>query len=262
MKIGIIGLGTVGKAIYEVLKLFYQEVKAYDTDPAKRKNPLEEVFETRVLFFTLPTLLNEKGRLDAKSITEYLEKLEAMNYKGLVIIKSTLPVEYLKTAREFDLRLLYSPEFLHEKTAKEETLNPPYVIASGSEQDFQEYLNVLHWVQAEKFYLVDDRTAEITKLAMNAFAATKISFVNELERICKIHGGDEEKVMKILRLDKRCGEEYSYPNRGPYGGKCLPKDTTELKNSTAGTFLLDAVEKANERTKEYYDKKTKYQSRD
>jgi UDPglucose 6-dehydrogenase len=133
-------------------------------------------------------------------------------------------------------------------------LSPPYVIASGSRQDFQEYLNVLYWVPSEKFYLVDDRTAEITKLAMNAFAATKISFVNELERICKTHGADEEKVMEILRLDKRCGEEYAYPNRGPYGGKCLQKDTTELKNCTSGTLLLNAVEKVNEKTKQYYKK--------
>jgi UDPglucose 6-dehydrogenase len=248
VKVGVIGLGTTGKALIEVISLFHQ-VKAYDIDPARSKDSLDEVLSADALFLALPTTLKDDGRLDTKSITEYLEKLDKKNHKGLVIIKSTLPVNYLKRARKHGLRLLYSPEFLHEKTAKEDMLNQPYVVVSGSTQDFEEYRNILSWIPPEKFHLVDDRTAELIKLTMNAFAATKISFVNEIERISKIHGADEEKVMAILRLDKRCGEEYAYPNRGPYGGKCLPKDVSELKNSANGSVLFDAVEEVNEKTK-------------
>jgi hypothetical protein len=75
-----------------------------------------------------------------------------------------------------------------------------------------------------------------------------------IERICKTHRADEEKVMEILRLDKRCGTEYAYPNRRPYAGRCLPKDIAELKNSTRRTYLLDAVERVNKRAKSSYDK--------
>jgi UDPglucose 6-dehydrogenase len=257
MKIGVIGLGAVGEALYGVMKTFHHHVKGYDSNPSRTKNTLEEVFQTEMIIIALPTPLNGKGRLDASLVTEYLEKLETQNYEGLVAIKSTLPLGYLKTARKYGVRILYSPEFVHQNTAKEEMVDPPYVIASGSEQDFQEYVKAFHWVPAEKFHLLDDRTAEMSKLAMNAFAATKISFVNEIERICKIHGADEEKVMEILRMDRRCGPEYSYPNRGPFKGNCLPKDLSELKNSTPNTPLLDAVEKVNKRTKRYYiDKST------
>lgn len=255
MTIGLLGLGAVGEAIYDVLKLYHDSVVGYDVDPKKSKNELNEVFKADVIFIALPTMLNDDGRLDVKSIENYLDKLEASGYKGLIVIKSTLPLNYLKKARKHKIRVIYSPEFLHEKTAREEMLNPDYVVCCGANKDFQEYVKVLYWVPADDFYLVDDRTAEIIKLAMNAYAATKISFVNEMERICRHHGGQEKLLMQILRLDKRCADEYAYPNRGPYGGKCLPKDTTELKNSTPGSILLEAVEQVNKRTKKYYAEK-------
>jgi len=66
------------------------------------------------------------------------------------------------------------------------------LLCSGLEQDIDEYRRVLNWVPFERFHIADDKTTEITKLAMNAFAATKISFVNEIERTCKIHGADEK----------------------------------------------------------------------
>jgi len=59
----------------------------------------------------------------------------------------------------------------------------------------------------------------------------------------------KKKVMEILRFDKRCGSEYAYPNRAPYGGYCLPKDTAELRNSTPNSIILGAVEDVNERAK-------------
>jgi UDPglucose 6-dehydrogenase len=249
MKIGVIGLGVVGGSLYKVLKDFHSDVKGYDVDPEKNIDKLSEIFETDVVFLALPTPLGSEGRLNTSLLTEYLKKLDEKSYKGLVVIKSTLTVGYFRKVKGCNLRILYNPEFAHEKTAKEEMCNPPYLLCSGFERDIEEYKLVFYWVPVERFHIADDLTTEITKLAMNAFAATKISFVNEIERICKIHGADERKVMEILRLDKRCGSEYAYPNRGPYGGFCLPKDIAELRNSTPDSILLGAVEEVNERAK-------------
>lgn len=249
MKIGIIGLGAVGSAIYKILNVFHEDVKGFDINTAVSKDSLDDVLKTDNIYLALPTNSDNNNRLDTSLLINYLEKLRSVNYKGLVILKSTLPLCFLKDARTFGLRVLYSPEFLHEKTALFEMLNPSFIVVSGSDQDILAYKKILYWLPGKRFYPTDDRTAEMIKLAMNAFAATKISFVNEIERICKIYNADVQKVMEILRFDKRCAAEYSYPNRGPYGGKCLVKDIRELLHSDPNPVLFDAVEKVNERTK-------------
>ena len=257
MKIGIIGLGTVGKTIYKVMSLFHEEVFGYDSNNLVSRNTIDEVLKSEVIFLALPTPTNKYGRLDSSLIIKYLDLLRSKKYSGMIIIKSTLPLGFFKTGRKYRLRILYSPEFLHEKTALADFLDPKIIVCSGSEEDFIEYITILYWIYpTNKFYKVGDRTAEITKLAMNAFAATKISFVNEVERICKLNGADCEMVMELLRKDGRCSPEYSYPNKGPYSGKCLEKDTSELRHSTPNTFLLEGVIKTNELTK----KKREYQA--
>ncbi len=252
MIIGVVGLGVVGETVYKVMRAFHDEVKGFDIEIKKTHHTLEEVLKSRIIFVSLPTPINDKGRLDATLITDFLMILKKRGFDGLVAIKSTLPLDFLEKVRKYDLRVLYCPEFLREKTAILNMIAPSYVVVSGAKNDFSTYTKVLYWVPPERFHFVDDRTAEMIKLAMNAIAATKVSFVNEMERICRIHGADVEKVMEILRLDKRCGSEYAFPNRGPYGGKCLEKDIEELMNSTANTFLLEAVERVNNRTKAYY----------
>jgi len=100
-------------------------VKGFDIDPAKTLNRFDEVLDTEVVFLALPTPLNEKGRLDASLVSTYLEKFGAQNYRGLVVIKSTLPLGYLNETRKRvrnSLRILYGPEFLHQKNAMEEML--------------------------------------------------------------------------------------------------------------------------------------------
>lgn len=250
MRLGIVGMGKVGITIYKVLNMFHEEVRGFDNDPKKSRNTLEEILEMETIFLCLPTPEGSNGRLDVSLIMEYLRNFENKKYSGLIIIKSTLPLGFFKSARKLDLRILYVPEFLHEKTAIQEFVNPEYIICSGNEEDYLELMNIIYWVDPRKFFKMGDRTAEITKLAMNAFAATKISFVNEVERICRIHQADVEKVFEILRMDKRCGSEYATPKRGPYGGSCLVKDINELKNSIPNTWLLQAVEKVNERVKQ------------
>lgn len=250
MKIGVIGLGVVGMAIYKGLQ-GYHEVVGYDINPKKSKNSLKEITKTEVIFLTLPTPL-KKGRLNCSFIIEYLEKFKKENFGGLIVIKSTVSVGFMEAVRKFDLRIGYSPEFLHSRNSLREFLNPKIILFSGSLDDYKEYLQVFYWSPAlNRTYRVDDRVAELTKLVMNAFASTKISFVNEIERICSIHGADVVDVMKFLRMDKRCADEYSYPLKGPYKGRCLPKDLQELMNSAEDTYLLEAVHKVNERRKGY-----------
>jgi len=248
LKIGVIGLGVVGKTILTAMKFYYDDVRGYDK--YKPGDSFENVCNTDLVFVAVPT--NEKdGRLDCSIVRDVLDQLETNSYRGIVCIKSTIGVKFLHHARKShpNLRIVYAPEFLHEKSSLADFVSPDRIVMSGKKEDLNTVRKVFFWVEDSKFFDVDDRTAEVTKLAVNAFAATKISFANEMRRVCEEVGADVEKVMEILRHDKRCAEEYTDPTIGPYGGKCLPKDTRELIRSTSVSILLKAVEKTNEEMK-------------
>ena len=246
MKIGIIGLGMVGGTVYHALKFFHEDVKSYD-----KYNPsdaFEEVLESDIVFVAVPT--NEKdGRLDCSIVYDVLINLEKNNYSGIVCIKSTLGIFSLDAIRKLNLRIVYVPEFLHEKIRLSDFLSPDHVVMSGSLEDIEVIKKALPWIEGNKYFIVDDRTAELTKLVINAFAATKISFSNEVNNIANEIGADAKKVMEILRNNKRCAPEYTDPTKGPYAGACLPKDTRELINFSDTSILLKAVETLNESLK-------------
>lgn len=246
MKIGVIGLGIVGQTVFHAMKFYHEKVKGYDK--YKQSDSFKDICDMDIVFIMVPTDEKE-GRLDCSILLEVLEKLEAASYKGLVCIKSSVGIYFLKEARTLDLRIIYVPEFLHEKSRLADFISPDHVVMSGKKEDLDILKQAFYWIDDSKFFIVDDRTAEITKLAINAFAATKISFSNEILRICQEAGADSKKVMEILRQNRRCAPEYTDPTRGPYDGHCLPKDTRELINSLNGCILLKAVEELNERIK-------------
>ena len=246
MKIGVVGLGVVGGTIFHAMKFFHEEVVGFDK--FKTSDSFEDICDTDLVFVAVPSN-GHNGRLNCSSIHETLELLEKASYSGIVCIKSTIRLDFLDDAKKFNLRIAYVPEFLHEKTRLADFLSPDHVVISAKKEDVDTVRQAFYWVSDDKFYFVDDRTAEIAKLALNAFAATKISFANEIKRICDEVGADSEKIMEILRSDKRCAPEYTKPTGNPYGGKCLPKDTRELMGCSSKSILLRAVEEVNEQIK-------------
>ena len=247
MKIGVIGLGMVGQTIFHVMKFFYSQVKGYDK--YKPSDTFEDVVEMDIVFIAVPTD-GKDGRLDCSIIINVLDELEKASYHGVVCIKSTVGINFLDYAKKFALRIVYMPEFLHERKRLADFMFPDHIVMSGEKEDLDILRQAFFWVDESKFFFVDDRTAEATKLVINAFAATKISFANEIARICHEVGANDEKVMEILRQNGRCAPEYTDPTKGPYEGMCLPKDTRELINFTNKSILLKAVEEVNEKVKE------------
>jgi len=250
MKIGIIGLGAVGGTIYKVLQMYHEDVRGYDIIPEKSKNTLDEVLECGAIFLCVPTVGGKDGRLDTSQIMMNLNMLVQKNYRGLVIIKSTLPVGFFKSLPNYDMDIVFNPEFLHAKTAIQDFINPPFIIASG--KSASRLTEIYYWIPIEKFHIVSHETAILAKLVMNAYAATKISFVNEIERICDKHGVNPETIMNFLRLEGRCAEPYSHTRLGFFAGTCLPKDLMEMITANPDSILLRAVHEVNELTKKRY----------
>jgi 2-polyprenyl-3-methyl-5-hydroxy-6-metoxy-1,4-benzoquinol methylase/GT2 family glycosyltransferase len=252
-KIGIIGIGSVGDPLKLTCEVYFKEVIGYDKRGSCDWKP---ILGCSIVFVCVPTPEGKDGRLDCSCVEEVLSKLDSDCYHGIVAIKSTLRIGFMDEACALhpNLRLVYCPEFLREKSALQWTVNPDRLVVSGDLEDAMKVLSIFVWAQDAKTIITDHRSAEIGKLAHNAFIATKVSFTNEIERISKEQGANPEDVMDIITSDRRViSKEHLKPNLGPYGGKCVPKDTKELKNASHSEFL-QAVEKVNEETNLRYGK--------
>jgi UDPglucose 6-dehydrogenase len=247
MKIGVIGLGMVGEVLYRVFGKYY-ETKDYDK--YKTSDKFEDLLDADAIFIAVPTPEGKDGRLDCSIVEEILEELEAAHYKGVIVIKSTVRIGFFDNMKSKESRIVYNPEFLHEKTRWEDFEHQFFVIFAGRSEDIEIAKKAYCWIPQERFEIVTFKEAELIKLTMNAFASTKISFWNEVRRICEQRDVDAGRIRNILRKDsKRWTDEYTDPFKGPYGGSCLPKDIRELINSSKKAILLKSVEKVNEEVK-------------
>ncbi len=193
--------------------------------------------ESKVLFIAVGTEAREDGsaNLDhVKSVSETIGR-HMTDYKVLVI-KSTVPVGTAEKVRgwvrstqtkplPFDV--VSNPEFLREGAAVEDFTHPNRVVlGSDSEQALaiiKEIYRPLYLIETP-FVITDNPTAELIKYATNSFLAIKISYINEVARLCDRAGSDVHVVAKALGLDGRIGRKFLHPGPG-FGGSCLPKDT-------------------------------------
>lgn len=145
------------------------------------------------------------------------------------------------------LRLIYMPEFLRELSSYTWFTDPDRLVFSGNDEDIREVLSYFSWVNLKVPVLrMSHISAELGKLAHNAYIATKVSFTNEIENICSENNAEALDVMSVIWADRRvCSQEHLTPYLGPYSGKCVPKDTRELLNSVENGILLKAVEEVN-----------------
>lgn len=243
--VGIIGLGSVGYAVIHGLSQHYSYA-GYDL---LNSFSWEPILETEIVFVCVGTPMNENGRLDCTCVEQVLERLHKDSYSGVVVVKSTVSIGFMDSMSEKfpGLRLVYMPEFLREKNSFSWFVNPDRIVAAGQADNVAEALSYFTWVKGAKIIKMDFKSAEVGKLAHNSLIATKVSFTNEMENICRAVGADPMDVMKTVWTDRRvqCSAHLT-PRLGPYGGKCVVKDTNELVNSTNSEFLA-AVKAVNDR---------------
>jgi UDPglucose 6-dehydrogenase len=244
-KVAVIGLGSVGGALKHTLEFFYKVV-GYDING---NYEWKGILDSDILFICVQTNTGDDGRLDCSHVTEVLSRLSEDSYKGIVVIRSTLRIGYMEFATKTfqNLHLVYSPEFIRERSRLQWSVCPDRIVMSGSREDVDRALKYFGWAEEAEVLVMDYRSAEIGKLANNAYIATKVSFTNEMEMICRKLGGDAESVMDIVTTDRRVRtKEHHRPFLGPYEGKCVPKDTLELITAAENPILLSAVHKVNE----------------
>ena len=229
----------------------------------------------QIIFLCLPTPPSEDGSADlqhvlsaTEAIANIIKKYDLRDRK-ILINKSTVPVGTADKTRsilnrvipEYVIDVASNPEFLREGFAIEDSLKPERVVIGTDSEYAEEVLKDLYqpFVRSgNPIYIMDIKSAEITKYAANAFLATKISFMNDLSAYCEIVGADIEKVRMGIGSDTRIGKRFLFAGIG-YGGSCFPKDVRALIHSTeqAGTPLdiVSAAQSVNyKQTNRFIDK--------
>jgi len=222
----------------------------------------------KVIFLALPTPEDEDGSADLSYVKDVAEKIGRLisenpdiDYK-IVVNKSTVPVGTAQivtdiirnqTNKEFDV--VSNPEFLREGFAVDDFMKPERIVIGTDNAKAQEVMRLLYepFVRSgNPIIMMDQRSAEITKYASNAFLALKITFMNEIANFAEKVGGDVDKIRIGMGTDSRIGKRFLFPGVG-YGGSCFPKDVKALYktglNYNYEFKLLKSVIEVNDRQK-------------
>ena len=226
-------------------------------------NLAEAIEKAKIIFLALPTPPGEDGSADLSYILGVADDLGKIikDYK-VIVDKSTVPVGTADKVRaavakhakvEFDI--VSNPEFLREGFAVDDFLKPDRVVIGASSDKARKTMEELYkpYVrQGNPIIFMDERSAELTKYAANAFLATKITFMNEIANLCELVGADVDAVRIGIGSDDRIGKRFLFPGIG-YGGSCFPKDVQALAKSANEVNydfkILESVMEINEKQK-------------
>jgi UDPglucose 6-dehydrogenase len=227
------------------------------------------VEDAEIIFLALPTPESEDGSADLSYVLKMAETLSGIltSYK-VVVNKSTVPVgTAAKVQAIFDEKckvkvdVVSNPEFLREGFAVEDFMKPDRIVIGSSSEAATELMTKLYKPfvrQGNPIFIMDEKSAELTKYAGNAFLAMKISFMNEMANIAEKVGANIELVRKGIGTDHRIGGAFLYAGLG-YGGSCFPKDVKAIqkiaKDNNYDFKLVDAVLEVNQLQREkFFDK--------
>jgi UDPglucose 6-dehydrogenase len=207
------------------------------------------------LFVCVGTPPTHSGDADLSAVWTVIEEIPA-GTRAALVMKSTVPVGTGDKVRAsldarglVDVGYVSCPEFLAEGTAVRDFLSPDRIVVGAYDDPDGEAVAELHAGLEAPVLRTDVPSAEMIKLAANAYLGTRISFINEIANVCELVGADVQQVARGMGLDRRIGDHYLKAGIG-FGGSCFPKDISFLKllagNSGYHFQLLNAVIEVNE----------------
>lgn len=223
----------------------------------------DAVRASEIVFLAVGTPPLPSGEPDLQFLRSAAEEVgRAITSPKLIVNKSTVPIgshkvvaEWIRPHAKSDFDVVSNPEFLKEGSAIDDFLKPDRVVIGTEKESVYKKMADLYAPfvrQGNPILWMDPVSAEITKYACNSFLATRISFMNELSRLCEAVGGDVEEVRKGMTTDVRIGKHFLYAGAG-YGGSCFPKDVQALmatgEREGVPLGIVAAAEAANARQK-------------
>lgn len=227
--------------------------------------------DAQVAFIAVGTPEGEDGSADLSYVKAAAQSIgEKCKGNLLTIVKSTVPVgtcdivdEVIQAALKkrganFNVTVASNPEFLKEGAAVNDFLHPDRIIAGvtndADHDTFKELYSIFVIDDPAKLFIVDRRSSELIKYGSNAMLATRISFMNELSRLCEKVGADIDNVRRGMGSDARIGRKFLWAGPG-YGGSCFPKDVSALIKTgdkyDVSLEILKSVTTANEEQKKH-----------
>ena len=230
-KVGVLGNGFVGEAISFAFSSV-ADMYVYDTDPSRCLNDIESIHQCDFVFVCVPTPMYEDGSQDLSYVESAFEKASD---RPIYILKSTvLPGTTEGLSKKYpNFKIIFSPEFLTERTAKLDMLTQSRIILGGdykltekAKSLFDKRFKIKNIIQT------DSKTAELTKYMNNTFFATKVSIMNEFKLLSDKIGANWEDAVRGFVSDGRIGDSHlnvpGHDGKLGYGGTCFPKDINAL----------------------------------
>ncbi|HOK40195.1 MAG TPA: UDP-glucose/GDP-mannose dehydrogenase family protein [bacterium] len=229
----------------------------------------EGVQNSDIIFIAVGTPPGEDGSADLRYVLEVAEGIRKyINGYKIVVNKSTVPVgtgakvkAILSEQTKYKFDVVSNPEFLKEGAAIDDFMKPDRVVIGCESEEARKAMEYLYspFVRTgAPILFMDIKSAEMTKYAANAMLATRISFMNEISRLCEAVGADVTMVRKGIGTDARIGKSFLFAGIG-YGGSCFPKDVKALirtaKENKIRLKIIEVVEQTNEEQKEIIVKK-------
>ena len=251
-KLGIIGHGYVGESQSFAFSPSF-DVRVYDKDSLKSTHSLHEVLDSDFIFVCVPTPMKKDGSQDLSFVESFFKTAKD---GPIYIIKSTIipGTTNLLNEKFKNLKIVFSPEFLTERTAKLDILTQTRIIIGG-DKDLTSKVRKIYDIRFKNKTVIetDSLTAEYIKYMNNTFFASKVSIMNEFYRLANHLGVDWEAALYGFVSDQRIGDSHlNVP--GPdgklgFGGTCFPKDINAFisfaKKNNVNMNVLEAAWKTN-----------------
>lgn len=256
MKIGLLGRGTVGKAVYEGLEYLGHEMSFFD--PAYEGSCIDNVLNTECVFICVPTDQSSNGDCDTSIVDRVVKELDDHGYTGLVSIKSTvIPGTTDRLQQQYpQLRISMVPEFLRAKSALADFVyNHDLLVVGTYAREDADMLIEIHGSFPENVARVSPTEAEVIKYFNNVHHAMSVTFANITYDVCNKLGANYMNVYKAITKRDCINPAYlmANPNMRGYGGHCLPKDTSAwnnlIKNLELPYTLIQSVIDDNEKVR-------------
>ena len=259
MRIAIVGHGFVGKAV----EYGFSSCTKHIIDPLYG-NSIQDLqsINPEATFVCVPTPMSDTGAIDSSILEEVVTELQN-TVTGLIVIKSTATPDIIQrlTQTYGGGRVVYNPEFLTEKNACQDFVNPPFHIFGGdpgSTKHLEKIYNEHSMCLPCPSFHVTPREASFIKYGINTFLASKVLWFNQFKDIVDANGCNFNRVIKAISADDRVGASHilapGFDGKKGYGGACFPKDTAALANF-AGTFsILEKVIEENNLYRSQYEK--------
>jgi UDPglucose 6-dehydrogenase len=260
-KIAIVGHGFVGKAVdYGFSNPWLEKIiidPKYNAGIDKLTN-----MDLEAVFICVPTPMNADGSINSKIVVDTVDFIKEYGGAGLIVIKSTVTPDVIKmlTSGPNGDIVIYNPEFLTEKAANEDFVNPNLHVFGGQPWACDRLYELYTKYSTCKPCPVYNMTAEeasFVKYGINSFLASKVLWMNQFYDIVEKHGSNYNAIINAVSGDPRIGTSHTsvpgFDGKRGFGGACFPKDTAAFLNFAEDFSVLREVINANNDYRSGYD---------